>query len=50
LLQKKHYYRTLQHGYARGGEAVQYVDRIRTYHKVLAMAMLPKELYGMGES
>ncbi len=48
LLQKKKYYRTLQHGYARGNEAVQYVDRIRTYHKVLVMALLPEDLYGMG--
>ncbi|MGD9366499.1 MAG: membrane-bound lytic murein transglycosylase MltF [Desulfobacteraceae bacterium] len=48
LLQKKKYYRTLRHGYARGNEAVQYVDRIRTYHKVLIMAMLPHSLYGMG--
>ena len=48
LLQKKKYYRTLKHGYARGNEAVQYVDRIRTYHKVLIMAMLPHTLYGMG--
>lgn len=48
LLQKKKYYRTLQHGFARGNEAVQYVDRIRTYHKVLIMAMLPQDLYGMG--
>jgi len=48
LLQKKKYYRTVEHGYARGTEAVQYVDRIRTYHKVLIMAMLPQGLYGMG--
>jgi membrane-bound lytic murein transglycosylase F len=48
LLQKKKYYRTLQHGFARGNEAVQYVDRIRTYHKVLIMAILPQDLYGMG--
>ena len=48
LLQKKKYYSTLQNGYARGNEAVQYVDRIRTYHKVLIMALLPDGLYGMG--
>ena len=48
LLQKKKYYRTLKHGYARGSEAVQYVDRIRTYHKVLIMAMLPQGLHGLG--
>jgi membrane-bound lytic murein transglycosylase F len=47
LLQKKKYYRSLKHGYARGYEAVQYVDRIRTYHKVLIMAMLPHGFYGM---
>lgn len=41
LLQQKKYYRTLHHGYARGREAVQYVDRIRTYHQVLNMAMMP---------
>ncbi len=35
LLQQKKYYRTLPHGYARGKEAVQYVDRIRTYYDVL---------------
>ena len=48
LLQKKKYYSTLPNGYARGNEAVQYVDHIRTYHKVLVMAMLPDDLYGMG--
>ena len=48
LLQKKKYYSTLPHGYARGNEAVQYVDHIRTYHKVLIMALLPDGLYGMG--
>ncbi len=48
LLQKKKYYSTLPNGYARGNEAVQYVDRIRTYHKVLIMALLPEGLYGMG--
>jgi membrane-bound lytic murein transglycosylase F len=48
LLQKKKYYRTLEHGYARGSEAVQYVDHIRTYHKVLIMAMVPQGLYGLG--
>lgn len=48
LLHKKKFYRTLTHGYARGNEAVQYVDRIRTYHKILLMAMMPEGLYGMG--
>lgn len=35
LLRFKKYYKKLPHGYARGAEPVQYVDRIRTYHKVL---------------
>lgn len=48
LLQKKKYYRDLPHGYARGSEAVQYVDRIRTYHKVLVMATVPESHIGMG--
>jgi membrane-bound lytic murein transglycosylase F len=48
LLQKKKYYRGLPHGYARGSEAVQYVDRIRTYHQVLVMAMVPESHIGMG--
>jgi membrane-bound lytic murein transglycosylase F len=41
LLQQKKYYQRLPFGYARGNEAVQYVDRIRTYHKVLNMALAP---------
>jgi len=48
LLQKKKYYKTLPHGYARGAEAVQYVDRIRTYHKILNMAVAPQGLAGIG--
>ena len=35
LLQQKKYYSTLDHRYARGNEAVMYVDRIRTYYKML---------------
>lgn len=35
LLQQRKYYQDLEYGYARGSEAVHYVDRIRTYHKVL---------------
>ncbi len=35
LLQQKKYYNTLDHRYARGNEAVIYVDRIRTYYKML---------------
>ncbi len=48
LLQKKKYYRKLTHGYARGSEAVRYVDRIRTYYQVLNMAMAPDGLRGVG--
>jgi membrane-bound lytic murein transglycosylase F len=36
FLRLKRYYRTLSHGYARGNEPVRYVDRIRTYYKILA--------------
>ncbi|BBO79832.1 membrane-bound lytic murein transglycosylase F [Desulfosarcina ovata subsp. sediminis] len=35
FLQQKKYYTTLEHRYARGKEAVTYVDRIRTYYKML---------------
>ncbi len=35
LLQQKQYYSTLKHRYARGSEAVIYVDRIRTYYRML---------------
>jgi membrane-bound lytic murein transglycosylase F len=35
LLQQKKYYSTLDHRYARGNEAVIYVDRIRTYYHML---------------
>jgi membrane-bound lytic murein transglycosylase F len=34
LSQKKHYKKT-KHGYARGWEPVQYVERIRNYHDIL---------------
>ena len=35
LLQQKKHYSTLAYRYARGSEAVMYVDRIRTYYKIL---------------
>ena len=35
LLRQKHYYKTLEHGYARGSEAVSYVRHIRDYHDML---------------
>jgi membrane-bound lytic murein transglycosylase F len=37
MLRLKKYYRKLPHGYARGAEPVHYVDRIRTYHKILVL-------------
>lgn len=39
LLQQKKYYSTLAHRYARGQEAVVFVDRIRTYHRILQPAL-----------
>ncbi len=35
LLSKKKYYKNTKHGYARGWEPVQYVERIRNYHEIL---------------
>ncbi len=35
LLSNKKYYKTLQHGYARGRESVSYVQHIRDYHNIL---------------
>ena len=35
LLSQKQYYKTLEHGYARGSEAVSYVQHIRDYHDIL---------------
>jgi membrane-bound lytic murein transglycosylase F len=37
LLHKKKYYKTLPNGYARGLEAVQYVDHVRTYYRILVL-------------
>lgn len=39
LLRQKKYYRTLDHRYARGHEAVIFVDRIRTYYQMLQAAL-----------
>ena len=52
LLQQKKYYRTLAHRYARGNEAVIYVDRIRTYHKMLQPALdaMAPDVAGESES
>lgn len=35
LLAQKRYYKTLKHGYARGGEPVEYVNRIRDFQDLL---------------
>ena len=35
LLTKKKYYSTVKRGYARGGEAVNLVQRVRNYHEIL---------------
>ena len=44
LLRLKKYYRKLPHGYARGAEPVRYVDRIRTYHKILTRWEIDKKI------
>ncbi len=36
LLARKKYYETVRHGYARGGEAVAYVENIRTFFDLLS--------------
>ena len=43
LLQQKKYYTTLTHRYARGKEAVIYVDRIRTYYNMLEQNLIGQE-------
>jgi membrane-bound lytic murein transglycosylase F len=45
LLRQKKYYRSLPHGYARGTEPVRYVNRIKTYYRILLQATdeTPKE-------
>ncbi|MBD3335905.1 MAG: transglycosylase SLT domain-containing protein, partial [Candidatus Eisenbacteria bacterium] len=35
LLARKQYYSTLKHGYARGGEPVRYVNRVRHFRDIL---------------
>lgn len=35
LLSQRKYYKQLKHGYARGYEAVQYVERVRVYNDIL---------------
>lgn len=43
LLSKKRYYKTLDHGYARGYEAVYYVKRIRHFQDILERASMSGE-------
>lgn len=44
LLEKKKYYRKTRHGYARGREAVHYVDSIRRYYDTLLSKNLDSKL------
>jgi len=44
LLEKKKYYRKTRHGYARGREAVHYVDSIRRYYDTLIAMDVPSKL------
>lgn len=53
LLSKKRYYRHLDHGYARGLEAVRYVRRIRNYTDILrektrTAVLIPVQKYSSG--
>jgi membrane-bound lytic murein transglycosylase F len=55
LLRQKKYYRKLRYGYARGTEPVRYVDRIKTYYRILIQATeqapeSPKELAELAET
>lgn len=43
LLASSKYYRNTKHGYARGWEPVQYVEKIRTYHNILVWHFAGKE-------
>jgi len=43
LLTKRQYYKYTKHGYARGHEAVDYVQNIRNYYTVLAWNEVEKE-------
>ena len=42
LLEKKNFYNTVRHGYARGNEAVTYVQNIRHYYSVLQWQEIPE--------
>jgi membrane-bound lytic murein transglycosylase F len=41
LLQKPQYYQSLRYGFARGVEAVTYVQNIRHYHSILEWQEIP---------
>ena len=43
LLQKSRYYETVRYGYARGLEAVTYVQNIRHYYNILHWQDLPEQ-------
>ena len=43
LLAKSQYYRKTRHGYARGQEAVDYVQNIRNFHKIIAWSEVERE-------
>ena len=51
MLRQKTYYRTLPHGYARGTEPVRYVDRIKTYYRILLQttAQTPQKFQKLAE-
>jgi membrane-bound lytic murein transglycosylase F len=43
LLSKKKWYKTVRHGYARGGEPVRYVENIRRYYDILLQTTVSEE-------
>ena len=43
LLSQKRHYRSLTHGYARGSEAVDYVNQVRDYRDILAQSQQKKK-------
>lgn len=48
-LSQPQYYRTLRYGYARGGEPVQYLARIRNYEDILLQQLSLRELEAQKE-
>jgi len=52
LLRQSKYYRGLPHGYARGTEPVRYVNRIKTYYRILLQAIngIPEESTELAET